>query len=976
MRLYAAIALLSLAACTDDAAVPPGSGLAAPKTADSDGDGDPDATDCDDTDSAVFTGAAEVCNAGDDDCDGVVDDNACACTDDTDGDHAFLYCETRSTWADAQAACASWGYHLADVESAAEGAWIWGVAEALDPDWGWWHGGNDRGVEGSWAWDGGATSTYTDWRAAEPNDYGGAEDCGLFADNGSGAWNDKGCTTTLPYVCEAGCLWSEWHDDVDGDGFGDADALTRACTAPAGTVADATDCDDGDPSVSPDEVEVCGGGDEDCDGLVDDADASVSAASLGDWYADVDGDGAGAGVATASCTAPAGYVADGADCDDGDATILPGAPDRPADGIDQDCDGADGCTWYLDTDGDGHGDATAPYEDCGAPSGYAVVGDDCDDTDGAVFPGAVEAWYDGVDGDCSGGSDDDADADGVDDLAHGGVDCDDTDATTFPGADEACDGADNDCDGGVDSDASGTDVCPVPVATYDDHTYLFLTTRTDWVTAQAACAAYGYHLVDVRDAAEDAWLWAEAEAADPATGWWMGLHDADTEGVYTWDGGSPASYTNWRPGEPNDYAGAEDCGAWADDGGGGWNDKSCVTQSLAFVCEAGCEPVAWYTDGDGDGHGDATLRIEACDAPVGTAAVADDCDDSAASVSPSAVEVCDAADTDEDCDGLADDADPTVDPASYGGYWADADGDGYGDITAPVGACDPVAGASDWSTDCDDTDSDVFPGAPERDNGRDDDCDGATEFYDPDGDGLASDVEDRIGTDPEDADSDGDGLLDGLEVPDASDVPDTDGDGDIDPLDADDDGDRLTTRAEIGEPDLARAAPWPEDIDRDGLADHLDLDTDDDSVPDGEDALLDTDRDGILNVEDPDDDGDGLPTALEAAADAAPVEDVAPDADGDGFPNHLDEDSDDDGCIDGFETDGVSDTDVDGLLAFVDPDECAPPRGPAEDDTGAGDTAAPPLDTEPCGCVGAPGGPGTLALAVAAALASRRRRRS
>jgi hypothetical protein len=52
---------------------------------------------------------------------------------------------------------------------------------------------------------------------------------------------------------------------------------------------------------------------------------------------------------------------------------------------------------------------------------------DCDDTNPSVRPGATETWYDGVDGDCSGGSDYDADGDGFGSAAYGGLDCDDGD---------------------------------------------------------------------------------------------------------------------------------------------------------------------------------------------------------------------------------------------------------------------------------------------------------------------------------------------------------------------------------------------------------------------------------------------------------------------------------------------------------------------------------------------------------------------
>ena len=40
------------------------------------------------------------------------------------------------------------------------------------------------------------------------------------------------------------------------------------------------------------------------------------------------------------------------DCDDGDASVYPGAPEVPNDGIDQDCDGQDSIV-PIDLDGDG-----------------------------------------------------------------------------------------------------------------------------------------------------------------------------------------------------------------------------------------------------------------------------------------------------------------------------------------------------------------------------------------------------------------------------------------------------------------------------------------------------------------------------------------------------------------------------------------------------------------------------------------------
>jgi hypothetical protein len=129
-------------------------------------------------------------------------------------------------------------------------------------------------------------------------------------------------------------------------------------------------------------------------------------------------------------------------------------------------DNDSGASWCHQTSTHGSGDTGTPgvlNDDCGlfAPDddgdGFTTA-TDCDDTDATVFPGAVEVFYDGVDQDCSGGSDYDADGDGEDSDAWGGADCDDADASVYPGAPDASgDGIDQDCDG-VDGSTSSTDL--------------------------------------------------------------------------------------------------------------------------------------------------------------------------------------------------------------------------------------------------------------------------------------------------------------------------------------------------------------------------------------------------------------------------------------------------------------------------------------------------------------------------------------
>lgn len=172
------------------------------------------------------------------------------------------------------------------------------------------------------------------------------------------------------------------------------------------------------------------------------------------WYADQDGDGYGAGEGVETCVAPTGHVAAAGDCDDADAAIRPGATEL-CDGLDNDCDGqvdpataADALTCFRDGDGDTFGTAEQFYSSCACNEGYVLDATDCDDSDGAVYPGAAETWYDGVDSDCLGGDDNDADGDGFAWDGLGGEDCDDTDPTLHPDAVDHCgNGIDDNCDG-------------------------------------------------------------------------------------------------------------------------------------------------------------------------------------------------------------------------------------------------------------------------------------------------------------------------------------------------------------------------------------------------------------------------------------------------------------------------------------------------------------------------------------------------
>lgn len=244
------------------------------------------------------------------------------------------------------------------------------------------------------------------------------------------------------------------NGDADSDGCNTLDEITadsnpgdpdvNLCGGPTCTDSDQdgyavelndcgpVDCDDSDPTINPGAQESCTNGvDDDCDFLIDVDDPDAVNCPSGCTDADGDGyaiEGAGCGPV---------------DCDDGYASINPGALENCTNLVDDDCDG------LVDSED----------SDCGAciPTANSEKGKKCSDGIDNDCDGEADCADPDDCGSCGGTTDEICD-DSIDNDGDGDVDCADADCAD----DTACGGGSTDpeiCDDGIDNDGDGKVDC-------------------------------------------------------------------------------------------------------------------------------------------------------------------------------------------------------------------------------------------------------------------------------------------------------------------------------------------------------------------------------------------------------------------------------------------------------------------------------------------------------------------------------------
>jgi hypothetical protein len=130
---------------------------------------------------------------------------------------------------------------------------------------------------------------------------------------------------------------------------------------------------------------------------------TIEVASL--YFVDSDLDGFGTTVSQLVCASTVGYSTNSNDCNDANGSVYPGATEI-CNGLDDNCnsqiDEGVQTVFFIDNDGDNYGNASAALLGCIQPAGYTADNNDCNDTNAAINPSAIEILGNNIDDNCDG----------------------------------------------------------------------------------------------------------------------------------------------------------------------------------------------------------------------------------------------------------------------------------------------------------------------------------------------------------------------------------------------------------------------------------------------------------------------------------------------------------------------------------------------------------------------------------------------
>ncbi len=128
---------------------------------------------------------------------------------------------------------------------------------------------------------------------------------------------------------------------------------------------------------------------------------------------------------------------------------------------------------------------------------------------------------------------------------------------------------------------------------HNNHKYFLSDYETSWTSAHLMALSVGGNLASVQDNAENLFLAGIANTVGNSI--WIGFTDQDVEGTFVWTDGSPVTFTNWSPGEPNnlgdeDYTELYSNGIWNDIPANAWLKRAVIEFPCAGLARTGGLP--------------------------------------------------------------------------------------------------------------------------------------------------------------------------------------------------------------------------------------------------------------------------------------------------------------------------------------------------------------------------------------------------